>query len=199
MVVADTLLAYPDFSKEFEIHTDASDYQLGATICQNGKPIAFFSRKLMGAQLNYTMTEKELLSIIECLETFHNLLFGQRLVVWTDHKNLVTEATISQSQRVQHWRPILEEYGPDIRYIKGEENCAADALSRLPTTETDQEWPCTDAQKWSFRVAKIRPVPTDPQLVHNFPTNGFPQLFPLQNHPMKSLMVKAVVAKKKLC
>jgi hypothetical protein len=45
MVIADTLLAYPDFSKEFEIHTDASDYQqLGATIRQNGKPIAFFSR-----------------------------------------------------------------------------------------------------------------------------------------------------------
>jgi Reverse transcriptase (RNA-dependent DNA polymerase). len=48
MVVTDTMLAYPDFSKEFEIHTDASDYQLGATICQNGKPIAFFNRKLTG-------------------------------------------------------------------------------------------------------------------------------------------------------
>jgi hypothetical protein len=45
----------------------------------------------------------------------------------------------------QRWRLILKEYGPDIRYIKKEENCAADALSRLPTTETDQERPCTDA------------------------------------------------------
>jgi len=89
------------------------------------------------------MTEKELLFIIECLKTFHNLLFGQRLIIWTDHKNLVTEATISQSQRVQRWRlVILEEYGPDIRYIKGQENCAADALSCLPTTNTDQEWQC---------------------------------------------------------
>jgi hypothetical protein len=60
--------------------TDASDYQfLGATIHQNGKPISFFSRKLTGAQLNYTMTKKELLFIIiECLKKFHNLLFGQR-------------------------------------------------------------------------------------------------------------------------
>jgi hypothetical protein len=89
MVVTDTMLVYLDFSKEFEIHTDASDYQLGArTIRQNGKPIAFFSLKLTGAQLNYTMTEKELLSIIECLKTFHNLLFGQRLIIWTNHKNL---------------------------------------------------------------------------------------------------------------
>jgi hypothetical protein len=82
----------------YKFHTDASDYQLGATIRQNGKPIALFSHKLTGAQLNYTVTEKELLSIIECLKTFHNLLFGQRLVIWTNHKNLVTEATISQSQ-----------------------------------------------------------------------------------------------------
>jgi hypothetical protein len=118
MVVTDMLLSYPDFSKEFEIHTDASDYQLGATICPNGKPIAFFSCKLTGAQLTYTMSEEELLSIIECLKTFHNLLFRQRLIVWTDHKNLVTEATISQSQHIQHWRLILEEYGPDLREKK---------------------------------------------------------------------------------
>jgi hypothetical protein len=48
MVFADTLLANPGFRKEFEIHTDASDCQLGATIHQNGKPIDFFSRKLTG-------------------------------------------------------------------------------------------------------------------------------------------------------
>jgi hypothetical protein len=156
MVVADTLLVYPDFSKEFEIHMDASNYQLGATIHENGKPIAFFSCELMGSQLSYTMTEKkELLSIIESLKTFHNLLFGQRLLVWTNHKNLVIEATISQSQYIQCWRLILEEYGPDICYIKGEENCAADALSCLPMTDTDhQEWPCTDFKDGLFKLLK---------------------------------------------
>jgi hypothetical protein len=170
MVVTDTMLVYPDFSKEFEIHTDASDYQLGATIRQNGKPIAFFSRKLTGAQVNYTITEKELLSIIECLKTFHNLLFGQRLlVIWTDHKNLVTEATISQSQRVQHWRLILEEYGPDISYIKGEENCAADALSRLPTTDTDQECLCTYAENGLFELFNSEKGEAEPMF--GFPLN----------------------------
>ena len=42
----DTLLAYPDFIKRFEIHTDTSDHQLGAVISQEDKPIAFYSRKL---------------------------------------------------------------------------------------------------------------------------------------------------------
>ena len=41
----------------------------------------------------------------------------------------------------------------------------------------------------------LRPVPTDPQLFHNFSTTYFPQPFSLQNYPMKILMVKQVVEK----
>ena len=51
------MLSHPDFNKPFEIHTDASKYQLGAVIAQDNKPIAFYSRKLNKAQLNYTTTE----------------------------------------------------------------------------------------------------------------------------------------------
>ena len=54
---------YPNFNEVFEIHTDASDRQLGVVISQNRKPLAFYSRKLSGAQRNYTTTEQELLSI----------------------------------------------------------------------------------------------------------------------------------------
>ena len=84
----ETLLAYPDFSKPFEIHTDASDYQLGLVISQNNKPIAFYSRKLNPAQTRYTTTEKELLAIVETLKEFKNILLGQQLRIYTDHKNL---------------------------------------------------------------------------------------------------------------
>ena len=45
-VANDTLLIYPDFNERFYIHTDASNFQLVAVISQNGKPIAFYSRKL---------------------------------------------------------------------------------------------------------------------------------------------------------
>jgi hypothetical protein len=62
------MLAYPDFSKPFTIHTDASHYQLGGDISQLGKPIAFYSRKLTDAQTRYTTTERELLSIVETLK-----------------------------------------------------------------------------------------------------------------------------------
>ena len=61
------MLTYPCFSKPFEIYTDASTLQLGAVITQEDRPIAFFSRKLSGAQSKYTITELELLAIVETL------------------------------------------------------------------------------------------------------------------------------------
>jgi hypothetical protein len=65
MVLQEALMNYPDWSKPFDIHIDASDKQLGAVISQDEKPIAFFSQRLSKAQQNYTMTKKELLSIVE--------------------------------------------------------------------------------------------------------------------------------------
>ena len=58
----EAMLAFPDFTKEFVIYTDASKYQLGAVITQAGRPIAFYSRKLTATQQRYTTTERELLS-----------------------------------------------------------------------------------------------------------------------------------------
>ena len=68
------LLSYPNFNKPFDIHTDASNLQLGAVFRQNGKPIAFYSRKLNPAQTRYTTTEKDLLTIVETLKEFKNIM-----------------------------------------------------------------------------------------------------------------------------
>ena len=125
----ETLLAFPDFNKTFEIHTDASKIQLGAIISQDGKPIAFYSRKLNPAQTRYTTTERELLSIVETLKEFRNILLGQKIIIHTDQQNLIHNSFTSD--RVMRWRLYLEEYSPEIRYIKGENNGVADAMSRL--------------------------------------------------------------------
>ena len=69
-IARDVMLAYPNYDEVFEIYTDASTRQLGAVITQKGRPIAFFSRKLSKAQEKYTITELELLSIVECLKEF---------------------------------------------------------------------------------------------------------------------------------
>jgi hypothetical protein len=127
----EAILAFPNFSKEFEIYTDASKYQLGGVITQDGRPLAFYSRKLNDAQTRYTTTERELLSIVETLKEFRNILLGQKITVYTDHKNLIYNDL--QTDRVLRWRLLLEEYSVDIKYIKGVTNIVADVLSRYPT------------------------------------------------------------------
>ena len=129
VMAKETLLHYPDFNKPFEIHTDASHYQIGAVITQDNKPVAFYTRKLRDGQHNYTTTERELLAIVETLKEFRTILLGQQIKIYTDHKNL----TFSQfnTERVMRWRMVLEEYGPELIYIKGPDNIVADALSRL--------------------------------------------------------------------
>ena len=88
MIRREVLLAYPDFNAPFEIHNDASKLQIGAVISQDGKPIAFYSRKTNSDQHNYTTTEKELLSIVETFKEFRNILLGHQIMVYNDKKNL---------------------------------------------------------------------------------------------------------------
>ena len=135
IIAREVMLAYPDFSKPFQIHTDASHHQLGAVISQDGKPIAFYSRKLNPAQTRYTTTERELLSIVETLKEYRNILLGHEIEVFTDHKNLVYKSF--NTERVMRWRLLIEEFGPKLTYIKGSNNVVADALSRMRLSEAD--------------------------------------------------------------
>ena len=59
------------------------------------------------------------------------MLWGQRLKVFTDHKSLVWDTLGFTCNRVYCLRLLLEEYGPEIVYIKGGDNVVADAISRL--------------------------------------------------------------------
>ncbi len=125
------VLAYPDLTKPFDIYTDASTKQLGAVITQDNWPIAFFSRKLSGVQFKYTVTKLELLAIVETLKEFKEMLWEQRLNVYTDHKNLTRDGLGLTSNRVTRWRILLEEYAPKIIYIKGIHNTVVDAIYPL--------------------------------------------------------------------
>jgi hypothetical protein len=61
-------LAYPDYSQGFEIYTDSSKLQLGTVLTQNSRLLAFFSRKMSWTQQKYSVTEQELLAIVETLK-----------------------------------------------------------------------------------------------------------------------------------
>ncbi len=127
-IAKETVLAYPDFLKPFEIYTEASSTQLGAVITQDNRPIAFFSTKLSETQQEYSVTETELLAIVETLKEFKGMLWGQDIKVYTDYKNLTRDALGLTSDRVYRWQLLLEEYVPEIIHIKGIHNTVADAI-----------------------------------------------------------------------
>jgi hypothetical protein len=127
----DVVLAYPDYSKVFEIYTVASTKQLGAVITQDNRPIAFISQKLSEMQQKYIVTKIELLAIVETSKEFKEMLWGQSIKVFTDLANLMRDALGLTSDRVYQWRLLLEDYGHEIVYIKDIHNTVADAISRL--------------------------------------------------------------------
>jgi hypothetical protein len=102
-IAKEVVLAYPDFTKPFEIWTDASTMQLGSVITQGNRSIAFASRKLSVMQTKYSVTKIKLLAIVETLKEFQGMLGRQTIKVYTDHKNLTQDASGFTSDRVYHW------------------------------------------------------------------------------------------------
>ena len=129
-IAKETVLAYPNFSKPFEIYTDASSTHLGAVITQDNRPIAFFSRKLSKTQQKYSVTEFEILAIVETLKEFKGVLWGQDIKVYTDHKNLTRDALgLASDRRLYCWQLLLGEYAP--KTIQLNHNTVADAILQL--------------------------------------------------------------------
>jgi len=82
----------PDWSLPFEIMCDASNYAMGAILGQRKDKksyvIYYASKTLNNAQMNYTTTEKELLTVVFACEKFRSYLIGSPVVVFSDRAAL---------------------------------------------------------------------------------------------------------------
>lgn len=121
------------------VETDASDFALGAVLSQivDGKlhPVAFYSRKLNPAKLNYDVWDKEMLGIVAAFKEWRRYLEGPKYTVllYTDHQNLQYFTTTKVLNRRQaRWAEVLAEFNFKIIYRPGSKNGKADALSRRP-------------------------------------------------------------------
>src|SRR5262245_55394738 len=127
---------YPD--AEMILETDASDYAIAAilNIMKEDKeihPVAFFSRTLNSAELNYDTHDKELLAIHEAFRTWRRYLEGSAkpITVITDHKNLEYFSTTKLlSRRQARWSEHLAPFNFVIRFRPGKLGAKPDALTR---------------------------------------------------------------------
>lgn len=129
------VLASPDPTGKFIVTTDASDFAIGAALSQQfdsgERPIAFYSKKLSSAEVNYAVHEKELLAVIQALKEWRCFLDGQHFTVLTDHKSLVyLQSQPHLSNRQVRWLEFLSLFNFTIQYKPGKTNLVADALSR---------------------------------------------------------------------
>ncbi|KAF4650241.1 hypothetical protein FOZ61_000500, partial [Perkinsus olseni] len=129
-------LSYPDFDVPFTLCTDASDYAIGAVLEQRDRPVAFFSQRLTGSQLNWPVYEKEAYAIFQALERFRHYHIGHPLevVVLSDHRPLQWLKKAS-TPKLQRWLLATAQYKFTVKYRQGRENVVADALSRVRMPE----------------------------------------------------------------
>ena len=139
-LISSPVLAFPDFTRPFFLHTDASGTGVGALLSQDNdgclKPIAFASRSLTPAESRYPVIEQEALAMIFGLQYFRTYIYGKPFTIATDHRPLKWLIENQQnSSRLIRWGLLLQEYDVKIVYTPGKENRVADALSRLPSAK----------------------------------------------------------------
>lgn len=142
LLTNDPILQYPDFTKDFILTTDASNFAIGAVLSQgtigSDKPIAYASRTLNTSEINYSTIEKELLAIVWATKYFRPYLFGRKFKVVTDHKPLQWVMSLKEpGSRLTRWRLKLSEYNFTAVYKQGKNNTNADALSRVEIHTND--------------------------------------------------------------
>ena len=121
------------------VETDASEVAIAATLNQNGRPVAFFSRTLSGSERHHSSVEKEACAIVESVRKWRHYLLCSPFQLVTDQRSVAFMYSTNQkskikNEKIERWRLELSEFHFDIIYRPGKENAVADALSRITCT-----------------------------------------------------------------
>lgn len=153
LISADACLKYYDTEAPAYLMVDASQRGLGAALLQperlqdgsysvETKPVAFVSKSLSPAQKNYVNIEREMLAITYGIKRMHTYLYNRSFVVLTDHKPLEMicgKPIIAAPPRLQAMMLAVQDYDFRVKYIPGKDVGLADALSRLPNPNNNED------------------------------------------------------------
>ena len=134
--IASSALTSPNYDIPFVVETDASDFAIGATLNQDGRPIAFFSRTLNKSECGLHPVEKEAYAIVESLDEWKHFLLGHHFKLITDQRSVAfmfdqkNHGKI-KNDKIARWRLKLSNFKFDTVYRPGKDNAPADMLSRI--------------------------------------------------------------------
>ena len=141
MITSNPILSLPDWTLQFELCTDASNYGSGSILYQRDpsqrrnkqlRVIGYQSYTFSPAEVKYSVTEKECLAVIKAIEYFKSYLEGKQFVVNSDHSALTSLLTLKEAKnRLGRWQTKLLSYDMKINHRKGIALKDADAISRL--------------------------------------------------------------------
>lgn len=124
-------MVVPNPNGHFVVITDASGDGLGGVLMQDGKVVAYESRKLKQYEQNCAPHDLELAVIVHALQMWRHYLLGKSFELKSDHQGLqyiFTQPNLNACQR--RWMELISDYDFEVSYIKNKENRVADALSR---------------------------------------------------------------------
>ena len=144
LIREELLLSYPDYSinaKPLELYVDASGEGAGACLCQEQDDdrviIAYDSMTFLDCETRYSTIERELAALRWGVKTFRSFLYGQFFIIHTDHRPLMYLQDMKMiDSRLSRTLEELSEFDFIVKYCPGDQNVAADWLSRLPGTPT---------------------------------------------------------------
>ena len=118
------------------VETDASDVAVGATLNQNNRPVAFYSRTLSGSEIGHSTVEKEAQAIVEACRKWKHYLIGNHFKLLTDQRSVAfmfdnRQRSKIKNEKIQRWRLELSSLKFDSIYRPGCNNAGADPLSRI--------------------------------------------------------------------
>ena len=150
LLTSSSLLVHFNPDYDLVLMCDASSYGVGAVLAHrmpdgSERPIGYASRSLTAAQRNYSQIEREALALVFGVQRFHSFLFGHRFELVTDHQPLLAllhehrPTSIQASARIRRWSLLLASYEYTITFRRTQAHQNADALSRLPLSQTQTE------------------------------------------------------------
>ena len=122
--LVDISLGVIDEKKQFVVEKDASNVAFSATLNQNNRPVAFFSRSLTKSELQHSSVEKEAAAIVEAVRKWSHFLAARRFKLITDQRSIAfmfdgkNHGKIKNA-KILRWRIELSQFDYEIVYRAG--------------------------------------------------------------------------------